>query len=253
MISFTRLHALNTLNTLKAAHFARGVMIVAIATVSHGARAADPAGTVAYTTGVVSIEPSSGARRFAVAGSTIESGDTVETSKQAEAVLLMADHQRVYLKGGSRYRIDQYRFAGDDPAGNVSVSSLLRGGLRVISGLIGKQGNPNAYELKTQTATIGIRGTEWSVLDCGMANGQGNGDMSTPASEQAAALSFECARGNGGEHIRVYHGTIDVRTEVDHQELSEGFGTIIRSPHSTFAPKPGADVEPVVPSPAACR
>ncbi|MGV2290470.1 FecR family protein [Trinickia sp. YCB016] len=205
--------------------------LAAASSISSAAWAADPAGTVAYTSGVVAIQAAAGAKRFAVAGSAIESGDTIQTTKNAEAVLLMADHQRVYLKGDTVYRIDDYRFGADDPKSNVSVSSLVRGGLRVISGLIGKQGNPDAYQLKTQTATIGIRGTEWSVLECGI----------------------ECPSGEAGEHLRVYHGTIDVRTDTDHHELSEGYGTIIRSRHSTFAPLPGTSVKPVIPSPAACK
>ncbi|CAB3790220.1 FecR family protein [Paraburkholderia caffeinilytica] len=195
------------------------------------ARADAPAGTIAYTAGVVAIEAAGGTKRFAVAGSALERGDTIQTMKNAEAVLLMADHQRIYLKGDTVYRIDDYRFGEDDPARNVSVASLLKGGLRVISGLIGKQGNPDAYQLKTQTATIGIRGTEWSVLECGL----------------------QCSGDEAGEHVRVYHGTIDVRTDVDHHELSEGYGTIIRSRHSTFDAMSGTNVKSVVPSPAACK
>jgi hypothetical protein len=206
------------------------IVLVAVSAAT-SARADTPAGTVAYTAGVVAIEAAAGAKRFAVAGSAIGRGDTIQTMRNAEAVLLMSDHQRVYLKGDTLYRIDDYRFGEDDPKSNVSVSSLLKGGLRVISGLIGKQGNPDAYQLKTQTATIGIRGTEWSVFECGL----------------------QCPNGEEGEHVRVYHGTIDVRTEVDHHELSEGYGTIIRSAHASFAAMPGTDVKPVVPSPAACR
>lgn len=249
---------MNSTISLRLSALAHFILVAMVAmTMSMGmspaARAAAPAGTVAYTSGIVSIEPASGAKRFAVAGSDIESGDTVATSRGAEAVLLMADHARIYLKADSRFRIDDYRFGEDDPKQNVSVSSLLRGGLRVISGLIGKQGNPDAYKLKTLTATIGIRGTEWSVLECGQSGVGSASSMSAGPSEQPIAPSFDCPAGKVGEHIRVYHGTIDVRTEVDDRLLSEGFGTIIRSPHSSFAIMPGAQVEPVVPSPAACK
>jgi hypothetical protein len=201
---------------------------------AHGYADADtPAGTVAYTTGVVSVQPATGNKHFVVAGSTVATGDTIQTAKGAEAVLLMADHQRIYLKGDTLFRIDNYHFSADDPKQNVSFISLLRGGLRVISGLIGKQGNPDAYRLTTQTSTIGIRGTEWSVFDC--------------------ELAIECTDGQTGENIRVYHGTIDIRTEIDHRELSEGFGTVIHSRRGTIATMPGPRVQPVTPSPAACK
>jgi len=203
------------------------------------ANAAAPAGTVAYTSGVVSIQPASGNKHFAVAGSTVETGDTIQTGKDAEAVLLMADHQRIYLKGDTLFRLDNYHFSTDDPQHNVSFISLLRGGLRVISGLIGKQGNPDAYHLTTQTSTIGIRGTEWSVVDCEASAGSGGPD--------------ECADGQTGENIRVYHGTIDIKTDIDHHELSEGFGTVIRSRRSAFVTMPGPKVQGVSPSPAACK
>jgi hypothetical protein len=42
----------------------------------------------------------------------------------------------------------------------------LKGGLRTVSGLIGKRGNRDAYQMNTATATIGIRGTVFDVDDC---------------------------------------------------------------------------------------
>ena len=44
--------------------------------------------------------------------------------------------------------------------------SLVKGGLRTVSGLIGKRGNRDAYKMNTATATIGIRGTVFDVDDC---------------------------------------------------------------------------------------
>jgi hypothetical protein len=43
---------------------------------------------------------------------------------------------------------------------------LLKGGLRTVTGLIGRRGNQNAYRIGTSTATIGIRGSSGDTLDC---------------------------------------------------------------------------------------
>ncbi len=43
---------------------------------------------------------------------------------------------------------------------------LLKGGFRTVSGLIGKRGNADAYKLRAATATIGIRGTDFSTRLC---------------------------------------------------------------------------------------
>jgi hypothetical protein len=43
--------------------------------------------------------------------------------------------------------------------------SLLKGGLRSVTGLLGKR-SPDAFKLNTATATIGIRGTHFGALFC---------------------------------------------------------------------------------------
>ena len=44
--------------------------------------------------------------------------------------------------------------------------SLVKGGFRTISGVIGSGADKSNYEVKTPIATIGIRGTDYSVLIC---------------------------------------------------------------------------------------
>jgi hypothetical protein len=43
---------------------------------------------------------------------------------------------------------------------------LVKGGLRAVTGLIGKR-NPNNVRMRAGTATIGIRGTHWGVMCVG--------------------------------------------------------------------------------------
>ena len=53
------------------------------------------------------------------------------------------------------------------PQGPVpgDVFALLKGGLRAVTGLIGKRVNRDAYKLRTATATVGIRGTDFNAIE----------------------------------------------------------------------------------------
>jgi hypothetical protein len=44
--------------------------------------------------------------------------------------------------------------------------NLVKGGMRALTGEIGKRGSPESYRVKTQAATIGIRGTVYEVRVC---------------------------------------------------------------------------------------
>ena len=66
------------------------------------------------------------------------------------------------LQPQTQFKIDNYVFEGRGSQNESAVMSLLRGGFRTITGLIGKT-NRDGYKLQTATATVGIRGTSFSV------------------------------------------------------------------------------------------
>jgi hypothetical protein len=123
------------------------------------AQAANTAGTVAFLQGEVSIRAAQGGLRAAERGATIESGETVETGNAGRVQLRMSDGAYISLQPQTALRLDSYQTAapGQPESG---VMSLLRGGLRTITGLIGRTQRQN-YRLTTPTATVGIRGTEF--------------------------------------------------------------------------------------------
>lgn len=55
-----------------------------------------------------------------------------------------------------------------EPVAQRAIFRLIKGGLRTVTGLIG-HGNFADYQLKTPTATIGIRGTEYITWTCDLA------------------------------------------------------------------------------------
>lgn len=71
----------------------------------------------------------------------------------------------VSLQPQSEFRIDDYQYAGQTDGQEKGFFSLLKGGLRTITGWVGRTHREN-YKVTTNVATIGIRGTEYSaVLD----------------------------------------------------------------------------------------
>ncbi|MCB1743497.1 MAG: FecR domain-containing protein [Gammaproteobacteria bacterium] len=127
------------------------------------ADAQTPAGRLAFAVGRVSIETPQGEVRAARRGSTVHSGETVITGA-GRAQIRFADDSRISLSRETRFQVEQYAYqtTSDGQASDRSRSffNLIRGGVRVLTGLIGKR-NKSSWQMRTPAATIGIRGTHF--------------------------------------------------------------------------------------------
>ncbi len=103
----------------------------------------------------MAIQSASGVQRFAAVGGGIHSGDTVQTATASEIVMIFTDQQRVYLKPGSVFRVDDFEYASDKLKEGRSFLSLVKGGLRAVDGIVGKEAPTANYRVKTPTLTIG--------------------------------------------------------------------------------------------------
>jgi hypothetical protein len=99
-------------------------------------------------------------------GSAVKEGDILTTEKGAYAQIKFSDGMIMTLKPGTQVNIQDQKFSETEPEKDKFTLGLLKGGLRTVSGLIGKRGNRDAYKMNTATATIGIRGTVFDVDDC---------------------------------------------------------------------------------------
>jgi hypothetical protein len=115
-----------------------------------------------FAAGDVRAISAGGETRRLAKGGEVHSGDTVLTGRGGRAQLRFADGAMVSLQPDSEFRVDDYRFAGQADGGERSFFSLLKGGLRTLSGLIGRT-NREAYRVTTPVATVGIRGTEYTI------------------------------------------------------------------------------------------
>lgn len=124
---------------------------------------AQTAGTIEFISGEASVRGAAGATRAAVRGGAVAQGETVETAS-GRVQLRMVDGAYISLQPQTALRFDEYSTAGSDAAGERGFMRLIRGGLRSITGAIGRV-NRSAYRLSTPTATVGIRGTEFAVVE----------------------------------------------------------------------------------------
>jgi hypothetical protein len=127
---------------------------------------AQPVGYVVQLKGTLSVQRMDGSVRILVQKSEVLLSDTLTTQKDSIAQINFTDGGSATLRPNSTMKIEQYLFNNDKPEADNIAMRLLRGGLRSVTGLIGKRGNQNAYAIQTSTATVGIRGSSGDTLDC---------------------------------------------------------------------------------------
>ncbi len=134
----------------------------ALPAASAAAAKADPqAGFVKSVRGNVQLLNGSGATRAAAPGDAIGAVDRIVTGPDSSAAVVLRDDTTLIVGPSSQLDLKEFHFDGTTHEGGMLVS-LLRGSMRMITGLIGKT-NPDAVRVETQTATIGIRGTDFIV------------------------------------------------------------------------------------------
>ena len=123
------------------------------------------AGNIQFASGDVSAVNTKGEKRSLSKGALINQGDTISTGADARAQIRFSDGALISLQPQTQFRVDGFQYDGKTDGSEKGFFSLLRGGMRTITGLIGRFNREN-YKINTPVATIGIRGTEYTaVLD----------------------------------------------------------------------------------------
>ncbi|HHO59037.1 MAG TPA: hypothetical protein ENJ64_02255 [Thiotrichales bacterium] len=126
------------------------------------AQAKETAGKVLRVTGRATVTSPDGNIRKVDKGTPLSAADIVSTSARSYVRMKMEDQSYLMVRPDSRMTIDHFSFNKERKEGR-SFFSLLKGGFRAITGLIKQKKN---YRFRTTVATIGIRGTEFSVRVC---------------------------------------------------------------------------------------
>lgn len=123
---------------------------------------AQVAGTVTQLSGPMMAKKADGKIKVLSLKSEVEAGDTLVTEKNTYALVKFIDNSEITLKPGTTFVVEQFAYQGDQPEGDQASFNLVKGGLRSLSGLLGKR-SKEKFSLKTPVATIGIRGTYFTA------------------------------------------------------------------------------------------
>ena len=153
------------------------------------------AGKVELVEGDVTVYDQAKKPRKVAVGDTIHQGEGIVTGKDGELHLDMEDGGFIAVRPNTKMSIAAYRAEGDDS--DKGVFSLLQGTFRSVTGWIGKF-NPRSYQVRTPTATIGVRGTDHEPLVIPQGSKEGE-----PGSYDKVNV--------GGSYIQTKHGVVDVK------------------------------------------
>ena len=103
----------------------------------------------------------------AVEALEVRAGDTVSVSAQSKVELQFADDSVFAIPGAASLRIDEFRLPTKQ-AGGKAVYTLVEGGFRTVTGLVGK-GSRDEYAVNTDLATITVKGSAYTAMRCRVA------------------------------------------------------------------------------------
>lgn len=120
-----------------------------------------PVATVLFVHGKVEIISTDQLYRQTIKGGKVYQGDVITTSAASSLQLDMIDGGYFAIRPDSKVEINDYVYQQKET--DKVNATLLRGGLRSITGAIG-QTNKKNFKLRTPVATIGIRGTDLDMF-----------------------------------------------------------------------------------------
>jgi hypothetical protein len=98
-------------------------------------------------------------------GTAVQDQDTLKTGAASNLQVRFEDDSYVSMRPDTELSVREFRFSGKDDGSERAIFSLLKGGMRAITGLIGRRDHAN-YRMETATSTIGIRGTDYAATLC---------------------------------------------------------------------------------------
>ncbi len=138
-------------------------VLIALLIFSLPAWAVAPIGQVIVASGEVVALQADGVARPLQRKSDFYTGELLKTGANSRAQLRFIDGALMSLRPATEFRVDSHSFDATAKGNNNIAATLVKGGLRTITGLIVKE-NPSSYKLTTPLATIGVRGTDLEVV-----------------------------------------------------------------------------------------
>ena len=159
--------------------------------------AAAAAGKVMYAIGEARAIDTSGSPRSVRRGDEFVSGERLVTG-EGRMQIRFTDGGLVSLQPRTEFEINDYNYEGKTDGSERGFFSLLRGGVRAVTGFVGRA-NRDRYRVKTRFATIGIRGTAYKARVC-------QSDCAKPDGLYASGGEGVIVVFNDGGELELTHG-----------------------------------------------
>jgi len=143
--------------------YTRCLASIALAAAAGLAAAAD-VGRVVLAAGETTALRQGQAVRLSL-GTMVQDADTLRTGAGSNLQVRFEDDSYVSMRENSELRVQEFRFSGQADGTERALFDLVKGGMRAITGLIGRVNHDN-YRMTTPTSTIGIRGTDYAATLC---------------------------------------------------------------------------------------
>lgn len=102
-----------------------------------------------------------GAMVQAQPGDALQPAERVRTGSDGGASVMLRDGTVLSIGPNSTAELSQFQFDATTQEGDLLVD-LLQGSMRVVTGILSKI-NPERFKVKTPTAVVGVRGTDFIV------------------------------------------------------------------------------------------
>lgn len=205
------------------------VLVVAVLMGSTTVYAA-AAGQVTHLSGILTVKRADGSSKMLSTKSEVQEGDLLTSAGETFARIKFVDGGEVVMRPATQLKVAAYSYAEGKPEADSVVLNMLKGGLRAVTGLIGRR-NRDSVSVTTATATIGIRGTHFGALSC---NNDCGGVPTTTGKPP-----------ENGLHLDVAAGAIVVSNKGGRQEIGTGqFGYVrnANTPPVVVPPQQGIQV-----------
>ena len=169
---------------------------------------AAPAAEVTHLSGILSAKKPDGSSKVLAVRSVVEEGDLLTTEKGTYARMKFRDGGDVVMRPNTQLKVESYSFEEAKPESDGALLSILKGGMRMVTGLIAKR-NKDKISVRAPSATIGIRGTHFGALFCYQEN-----CADVPTVSGAAPAD--------GLHVDVASGAITLTNSAGTAEFTAG-------------------------------
>lgn len=196
-----------------------------------GVALADGTGTVTHLSGTLSVQRPGGGVRILSQKSEVHPGDVLTTQRDSYAQINFTDGSSLTMRPNTQIKVERYHFVQDRPQDDHTLLRLVKGSMRTVTGLVGKRGNQDAYQIGTRSASIGIRGSSGDTID----NTSGNCEGAVRGCETLPA----------GVYHATYAGSYVMRNEGGSQVIGEGqfgYARDARTSPALLPADPGLDL-----------